>query len=697
MNINLRSYAQSRVRHLTQRNRELQIHPDKGAMADVPPGTRPLIEPALRMESTGSADILIRDARLGFGDAQRICDIAIRSGQIVALGSAQDLRCLTGDTTRIIDASGCSVLPGFCDSHVHLPVGAEQFQSGSVESVRSQAELRSYISTYAEENRNSPVLYIFGLHYTDPPLIPAENARNFLDQLVSDKPLFIYAHDLHTGWANSNALHQAGLLRHMPPYPAVIRQLHLENNIILDTDGLPSGELREPPVYFLVEAYLRRTYPMTAQQKLHGMRKAFDYLAGLGLTSVHTMGLDLPEEDIELLMMLLELEEKDQLALRVSSSFSLVPDENMYRDLAQAIAIRNYLYKARRQQVAASELHRYLADALAASGGLRRTSLHSLLHAHPHIARHPSYDLLTTISEEFHTIVSRLHIEPQLDRLAERLAECHGKSVLPFGKVSMNTVKIFLDGVIEKDTAFRLDQKPSAGIPAFTQEHLAELVRLADRSGLQVAAHSIGDGSVHAMLNAIERARTANAGHDRKRGHTIRHRIEHIEMCRPEDIARFAHMGVVASMQSLHEREPTTLWHTLVPDSEWATAFAWRSLVASGTTLLFGSDWPIVSCNCLQGIEHAITRKIWQANLPDQSLTLQQATEAFSSNPAYAAYQEQILGQIREGMLADLVVLSENINDLAAKGYEKMTVRHTICNGEATFTRGTVPSMESPR
>lgn len=685
MNLNLRSYAQSRVRHLTQRNHELQIHPDKGSMAEMPPCTHPLIEPTIQSDSTGSADILIRDARLGFGAAQRICHIAIRSGQIVALGSAQDMTSLTGDTTKIIDASGCSVLPGFCDSHVHLPVGAEQFQSGSVEAVRSQAELRSYISNYAAENRDSPVLYIFGLHYTDPPLIPAENARHFLDQLVSDKPLFLYAHDLHTGWANSNALHQAGLLQHMPPYPAVIRQLHLEKNIILDSDGLPSGELREPPVYFLVEAYLRRTYPMTAKQKLHGLKKAFDYLAGLGLTSVHTMGLDLPEEDIELLMMLLELEQKDQLPLRVSSSFSIVPDENMYRDLAQAIAIRDYLHGARRQDVSASELHLFLADSLTASGHLRRKSLRALLDSHPHVPRHPSYDLFTTIAEEYHHIVSRLHIEPQLDRLTERLAECRGKSLLPFGKVTMNTVKIFMDGVVEKDTAFRLDQKPSAGIPAFGQDHLTELVRLADRSGLQVAAHSIGDGAVHAMLDAIEQARTANTGFDQQRGHTIRHRIEHIEMCRPEDIARFAKMGVIASMQSLHEREPTTLWHTLVPNSEWATAFAWRSLIASGSTLLFGSDWPIVSCNCLQGIEHAITRKIWQANLPDQSLDLQQATEAFTSNPAYATYQEQILGQVREGMLADLVILSDNVNDLATKGFEKLTVRHTICNGEVTF------------
>jgi predicted amidohydrolase YtcJ len=135
----------------------------------------------------------------------------------------------------------------------------------------------------------------------------------------------------------------------------------------------------------------------------------------------------------------------------------------------------------------------------------------------------------------------------------------------------------------------------------------------------------------------------------------------------------------------LHEREPTTLWHTLVPDSEWATAFAWRSLSTSGATLLFGSDWPIVSCSCLNGIEHAITRKIWESNLPDQSLSLQEATAAFTKHPAYAVYQEQVLGQIREGMLADLVILSDNIDDLQDKGFEKIPVRHTICNGEVTF------------
>jgi predicted amidohydrolase YtcJ len=683
MDLNLRSYAHTRVRHLLQRNRELEIHPDSSSLATVRPCTRSLVEPALPVDTSGAADILIRNARLGFGIAQRICDIAIQGRQIVALGTPGDMTGRIGDSTRIIEASGCSVLPGFSDSHIHLPVGAEQFQSGSAESVQTQDELGLFIRKYAEENRDAPVLYIFGLHYTEPPLIPAENARHFLDHLVPDKPLFLYAHDLHTGWANSCALHQAGLLHHMPPYPAIIQHLHLENNIIMDKEGFPSGELREPPVYFLVEAYLRRSYPATTEQKLKGLQKAFTYLAGLGLTSVHTMGLDLPEEDIELLMMLLELEEKNQLPLRVHSSF--IPDENMYQDLRQAIAIRDHLHDARRQEASTSDLHHFLADSLAAASQGRRNSLHALLHSHPHIPRHPACDLFNTISEELHQVVSRLHVKPQLDRLPERLAECRGKHLPAFGKVTMNTVKIFMDGVVEKNTAFRLDRKPPAGIPSFSQEHLAEIVRMADRSGLQVAAHSIGDGSVHAMLNAIERAKTVNAGYDRQRGHAIRHRIEHIEMCRPEDIARFGKLGVIASMQPLHEREPTTLWHTLVPDSEWATAFAWRSLSTSGATLLFGSDWPIVSCSCLNGIEHAITRKIWESNLPDQSLSLQEATAAFTKHPAYAVYQEQVLGQIREGMLADLVILSDNIDDLQDKGFEKIPVRHTICNGEVTF------------
>jgi hypothetical protein len=242
-----------------------------------------------------------------------------------------------------------------------------------------------------------------------------------------------------------------------------------------------------------------------------------------------------------------------------------------------------------------------------------------------------------------------------------------------------------MDGVVEKDTAFRLDHHPLPGIPAFSPRELDQVLLLADRLGLQTSAHCIGNGSVNAMLNAIESARQKNAAIDRQRGWKVRHRIEHIEMCNAFDIPRFRELEVVASMQALHERAPMTLWHEKVPEIEWSTAFAWKSLIESGATLVFGSDWPIVSCNCFEGIQRATARKPWKTGMIDQYLTLEQALAAFSAKAAEVEYSETIKGKIQVGMLADLVVLSDDLGGYRGD-YSKVTVAYTICDGMMVYS-----------
>ncbi len=141
---------------------------------------------------------------------------------------------------------------------------------------------------------------------------------------------------------------------------------------------------------------------------------------------------------------------------------------------------------------------------------------------------------------------------------------------------------------------------------------------------------------------------------------------------------------MVPSMQPFHEREPWTMWHRMVGQDRWNRAFLWRSLYESGTPLVFGSDWPIVSCDCLKAAQHAVDRRPWAAKVASQSLSPLQALTAFSANTAIVEHMENTLGQIAADMLADVVILSGSLAD-SPPG--ELHVDVTICAGQVTYRR----------
>lgn len=676
MNNSLRSYAcvRNRLRMLKRTRSEFERSLNEVVP---PPAYLRSLRAAIPMpDLSGPADLLIRNARI-FPAVSPWPDpvmIAVKNGRIARIGS--DSAGMTDRGTRVIDAGGRSVIAGLCDGHVHLMVGAEHNQGCSVEDVRDPDALRCRLRDFVRRHPDYPVYYVYGLHYLDPPLIPPGAARRMLDEIIADKPLFIYAHDLHTAWVNTRALETADLMHRMPPFPELLRELALCGNFELDRDGLPSGELREPPVYFLVEEALRRRFPLSVEEKKLHLEQACCYLASRGLTSVHAMGLGLPEEDIECLLLLLEMEHEGRLPLRVYASCSVVPDEMMLEDVLHAAEVRDCLEQARQGRLALPELHRQLLELMKKALRMRQSE--------KHVPASGPHALWNHFVRNFSHVITSSHVDEHDERGQRLRARSASVRLAPVGKVQCQAVKLFMDGVVEKDTAFRLDHHPLPGIPAFSGRELDLVVRLADRVGLQVAAHCIGDGSVNAMLNSIESSRRYNAEIDRQRGESVRHRIEHIEMCTAFDIPRFRDLGVIASMQALHERAPMTLWHEKVPEIEWSTAFAWKSLLDAGTTLVFGSDWPIVSCNCFEGIQRATSRKPWRSGLPDQHLALDQALAAFSSSAAEAEYDEQCRGSIQIGMQADLVILSENL-DQSQGDYGAVAVSHTICDGRVVY------------
>ncbi len=655
MDTHLRSVAKARTRHRKGDKVPLvRSHRRKGQGVN-----DTLLKGAVPIPQ-GTPDLTIVNCELLDREGRFI--ICVRDGviqSVISQGKA-------GETSiaGAHDAAGGLVLPGFTDSHVHLLVGAERLDGCDLEQIREVDDLKQRLEQFVRDHPDRAVLQAYGLNYLDPPLIDPQKARFWLDEIVRDRPLMILAHDLHTLWVNTKALEEADMLDAMPPYPRVMKKLGNQESLELDSEGVPTGELREPDCYFLVEGALRSRYPQSPEEKLESLRRAASELNSLGITSVHNMGLAMPEEDVEILILLLELEEKDQLTLRVNSSFSVVPDENMLEDVYDAADIRDKLNAYRSGSVGLEELHRFLIEYLQSLDETRR------------------FESQREHGVQAHEHISANHVAPHVERLEERLQDVDTSTHRAM--VTMGAVKLFLDGVIEKNTAYRTDRKAQDGIPSFTPAELKDTIVLADRLGLQARAHCIGDASVGMMLDAVEAARTANVGNDKKRGHRVRHRVEHIEVSRPEDLPRFAGLDVVPSMQPFHARPPQTLWHQLVPEERWGTAFPWRTLSDLGTPPIFGSDWPIVSCDCLAAARHAANRTAWAEGLPDQGITIEEAVASFTSRPPYAVHREDRLGQVAPGMLADLVVLTPG--ELLPEDGAQVAL--TICAGKVVYPTG---------
>ncbi len=256
--------------------------------------------------------------------------------------------------------------------------------------------------------------------------------------------------------------------------------------------------------------------------------------------------------------------------------------------------------------------------------------------------------------------------------------------------LAMGAIKMMMDGVIETHTAAMLapysDGSNTSGSPAYTQEQANNVVAWADKAGLQVFIHAIGDRAVRMALDAYQNARKVNGTHD------ARFRIEHIETVQAADIPRFAQLGVLASMAPIHA-DPASIdvWEKSAGPDRSSRGFAWRALEKAGATLLYHSDWPAcVSLNPIQGLHRGVNRTThtgfpkggWQVQ---QKVSMQTAVTAYTTTGAYASFEEKIKGQIAPGMLADMVVLDADLFKVKPADVHKTRVTMTIIDGKVVY------------
>ena len=250
------------------------------------------------------------------------------------------------------------------------------------------------------------------------------------------------------------------------------------------------------------------------------------------------------------------------------------------------------------------------------------------------------------------------------------------------------SVKFFMDGVYESYTAVTLDGYPDQpinfGEPIWDAPTFAKFATAADALGLQIAVHACGNGAVRRVLDGYEAAQKANGRRD------SRHRVEHIEMVHPDDLPRFAKLGVIASMQPLHVPQSATsddVWPQRIAPENWQHAFAWQKVRQAGATLVFGSDWPVVSLNPLLGIHTAVNQQPWQSGDPAQSQTIADSICSYTRDAAYAEFQETSKGQLQPGFMADLVLLSDNIFAIPPEEIGQLAVDLTVCDGAVVYEK----------
>jgi len=259
--------------------------------------------------------------------------------------------------------------------------------------------------------------------------------------------------------------------------------------------------------------------------------------------------------------------------------------------------------------------------------------------------------------------------------------------------LEMGAVKAFADGSLGSRTAWMFkpyDDDPSnSGLPMpimAPPAKLEEIARRADKAGIQICSHAIGDRAISSLLDIYERI-----GGEHPAAH--RFRVEHAQHVRPEDFARFGKLGIVASMQPYHAVDDGRWAEKRIGHERARSSYAWKSMLGAGAKLAFGSDWPVAPLDPLLGIYAAVTRATLDGKnpggwFPEQRLTVEEALRAYTLGAAYAAFQEKEKGTISPGKLADVVVLSDDLFQIPPERIKDVRVEVTIVGGKVVYRPG---------
>ncbi|MFT4012581.1 MAG: amidohydrolase [Paracoccus sp. (in: a-proteobacteria)] len=541
------------------------------------------------------ADLIILNARTRpLFAPPGVSAVAVAGGRIQALGDDTAMRALAGPATRVIDAGGTELLPGFVESHLHLFMGGATLSMLNLGAAFGFEPVAAAFRDFIAANPGDEILFAYAVNYT----IFGDDRRpnrHLLDAICADRPIAMLATDLHCAWANTRALDLAGILHGGDPGPGA--------EIVMGPDGLALGELREFGAMQKVKMLSRlkgrdgldyKGGAVLDQDRAHDralIRKAGEYCARHGITTAVNMDGNAYQAGL-----MRDLAQAGEMPVRVSLPLRLVAEDG-----PEGVA------------------------------GI----------------------------EDF---------GPEVP-----------------GWLTFGRIKLFMDGVYDTWTALTATDYPD--LPGFRSEPLIPppvfdaICVEADRRGLQVATHAVGDGAVRAAIDGYEAAARANGPRD------ARHRIEHIDTITPADLERLAPLGITASMQPVHPPgsaglplEPTV---TIMGRDRWPTAFPWRMIRDRGVALAFGTDWPVSPLSPLYAIHCALTRAPWATDMPNQRLSLDECLHAYTMGGAHADFSEDRRGALTPGFDADLVLVAGSLEGLA-NSPDAARIALTVCGGRIT-------------
>ena len=261
--------------------------------------------------------------------------------------------------------------------------------------------------------------------------------------------------------------------------------------------------------------------------------------------------------------------------------------------------------------------------------------------------------------------------------------------------IHLGALKGFADGSLGSTTAMfdqpYNDAPNTSGIPnamMLPEGNMLKMALGADKAGLQLAVHAIGDNANATMLDIYEQVEKQNGARPDRRW-----RIEHAQHLRPGDFDRFAKLGVIASVQPYHAIDDGRWAEKRIGHERCKTTYAFKTLLDHGVRLAFGSDWTVAPLSPLLGIYAAVTRATLDGKnpggwFPEQKLTVAQAVEAFTLGSAYAEFRETEKGSLTPGKLADVVILNGDLFSISPEKIKDSAVSYTIVGGKVVYRPG---------
>ncbi|HEV2704675.1 MAG TPA: amidohydrolase [Pyrinomonadaceae bacterium] len=261
----------------------------------------------------------------------------------------------------------------------------------------------------------------------------------------------------------------------------------------------------------------------------------------------------------------------------------------------------------------------------------------------------------------------------------------------------LTALKGYVDGTLGSRTAAMLapfaDDPTNSGIPRRPPEELTRMIVERAQAGFQIALHAIGDRANRMALEGFAAALRPNGGDaTAARGRTARHRVEHAQVVAPSDFARFRDLGVIASMQPSHA----------ISDKRWAQdrlgeyrvqgAYAWHMMRSFGVRVPFGTDWPVEPISPYLGLYAAVTRQSTEGDppggwWPQERLSIADAIRCYTTESAYATFEEGEKGRIAVGMLADMVVHTRDLLSIPPEEILRTEAHMTLLGGRIVYER----------